>query len=228
MFSPLNVASALPGGLRWVAGLPAIRGARGREMVADSEFDELLGRVRQGDASAASELVRLYEPEIRRVVRIRLASAKLRQQMDSVDVCQSVLGEFFFRATLGQFEFEDPSDLVALLARMARNNLLNKARHHHAAKRDVGRQVPITDDSPSLPGDDRSPSSIVAREELLDHCRRLLSDDERKLAEERANGRSWDELATAWGVPAETLRKRHARALDRVAESLGKEHSHGP
>ena len=43
--------------------------------------------------------------------------------MDSTDVCQSVLGNFFGRATSGQFELKDPKQLVALLVIMARNRI---------------------------------------------------------------------------------------------------------
>ena len=40
--------------------------------MSDDPFAELLGRVRAGDAGAAAELVRRYEPLIRREVRLRL------------------------------------------------------------------------------------------------------------------------------------------------------------
>lgn len=196
-------------------------------MAAESGFEELLNRVRRGDARAAEELVRLYEPQIQRVVRVRLTDARLRRQMDSVDVCQSVMGEFFLRVTLGQFELSSPAELVALLAQMARNKLINRAKYHHAARRDIARQIPITDDSPSIPGREHSPSMIVARNELLQACRRLLTDDERRLAEARAEGRNWNELAAEFGVSPDALRQRHARALDRVAESLAAESGDG-
>jgi RNA polymerase sigma factor (sigma-70 family) len=190
-------------------------------MPTETGFDELLTRVRDGDARAAEDLVRLYQAQILRVVRVRLTDPRLRQQMDTMDVCQSVLGEFFFRVTLGQFELQSPGELVALLAKMARNKLINRAKHHHAARRDVGRQIPLTDDSPSLPGPESTPSASVARADLLAACKRLLNDDERRLAEARAEGRTWDELAAEFGAAPEALRKRHARALDRVAEELG-------
>lgn len=190
-------------------------------MALEADFDDLLQRVRAGDSQAAAELVRLYEPQIHRVVRIRLTDPRMRRQMDSVDICQSVLGEFFFRATLGQFDLQRPEDLVALLAKMARNKLINRYKHHHAARRDVTRQIPIADDAPSLPGTETTPSVIVAREELLQAARRLLTDDERRLVEARAEGRNWNDLATQWGATPDALRVRHARALNRVAENLG-------
>jgi RNA polymerase sigma factor (sigma-70 family) len=189
--------------------------------MTDSTFETMLRRVRDGDAQAAEQLVRLYEPQVRRVIRVRLTDVQLRRQMDSIDVCQSVLGDFFMRITLGQFDLSSPGELIGLLSKMARNKLINRARHHHAARRDVTRQIAITDDSPSLPGSEQTPSMIVSRQELLQTCRRLLSDEERRLAEGRAQGRSWDELAADFGVSPGALQMRYARALDRVAEDLG-------
>lgn len=39
------------------------------------QFDDLWMRVQSGDEQAAVELVKLYEPEIRREVRLRLTDA---------------------------------------------------------------------------------------------------------------------------------------------------------
>ena len=41
-------------------------------MAADPDFADLLRRVRAGDAQAAARLVKQFEPEIRRYVRVRL------------------------------------------------------------------------------------------------------------------------------------------------------------
>ena len=48
-----------------------------------------------GEEQAATELVQRYEPELRRFVRFRLTNGRLRRHVDSVDICQSVLGRFF-------------------------------------------------------------------------------------------------------------------------------------
>ncbi len=63
-----------------------------------SDFRDLIRRVRAGDDGAATELVRRYEPAIRRAVRIRLADTRLARAFDSMDICQSVLGSFFVRS----------------------------------------------------------------------------------------------------------------------------------
>jgi len=66
-------------------------------MVPETSFCDLVQRVRCGDGLAAEELVRAYEPEVRRAIRVRLTDARLRRLVDSVDICQSVLAGFFVR-----------------------------------------------------------------------------------------------------------------------------------
>ena len=87
----------------------------------NGEFEQLIGRVRAGDADAAAALVKEYESAVRIAVRIRLSDPALRRQLDSVDICQSVLASFFFSAAAGKYDLHDPAQLVALLTRMAVN-----------------------------------------------------------------------------------------------------------
>jgi len=129
-------------------------------------FHELMTRVRTGDDQAAEELVRRYESTIRMAVRVRLEHLGLRRLLDSVDICQSVLANFFVRAATGQFDLESPTQLVNLLVTMAKNRLVNHARHLHAAKRDERRRDGGADpDELADPG--ASPSKVVANRELL-------------------------------------------------------------
>ena len=51
--------------------------------------------------------------------------------------------------------------------------------------------------------------------------RRRLTPEERYLAEQRALGRPWAELAAELGKKAEALRKQHDRGIDRVVRELG-------
>ena len=68
-----------------------------------------------------------------------------------------------------------------------------------------------------------SPSQIVSGQELLDCFRAKLGAEERYLAEQRALGREWNDLAVELGQGAEGLRKQLQRAVDRVAQELGME-----
>jgi RNA polymerase sigma-70 factor (ECF subfamily) len=187
----------------------------------DNDFGELLRRVRAGDANAAAELVRLYEPEIRRIIRFRLTDPRLRRVVDSMDICQSVLGNFFVRASLGEFDLERPADLIALLVNMVRNKVIDQTRRSQARKRD-GRRVDLADDSAidRVPSRAPSPDRVAADRDLLATVRERLTDDERYLADQRAAGREWRELADELQTAPDALRKKLSRALDRVANGL--------
>ena len=66
-----------------------------------------------------------------------------------------------------------------------------------------------------------SPSELVATAELLRESRRRMSEEERYLAEQRADGKGWAELAEELGEGPEALRKKLSRAMDRIARELG-------
>jgi RNA polymerase sigma-70 factor (ECF subfamily) len=191
-------------------------------MTEPDSFADLVRRVRAGDPDAAADLVRKYEPAIRRVVRVRLGGGRLAALFDSMDVCQSVLGSFFLRAAAGQYALDTPADLLKLLTAMTRNKLAFQVRKQRAQKRDCARDVPG-----ELVGDGlaagATPSRQAEARELLAELGRRLSPEERQLVELRTHGHDWDEIADRLAASPEALRKRHARALDRVARELGLE-----
>jgi RNA polymerase sigma-70 factor (ECF subfamily) len=193
--------------------------------VSDNQtFLDLLQRVRQGDPRAAADLVKQFEPELHRVVRVRLTDPRLRRLIDSVDVCQSVLANFFVRVGLGEFDLRQPEQLLHLLIVMARNKLRDKARRQQAVRRDHGRLAARPDSVlDGLAAPEPGPARVAAGRDLLAEVRRLLTDEERYLADQRALGREWNDIAAQLGVPPDGLRKKLSRALDRVVAHLGLE-----
>jgi RNA polymerase sigma-70 factor (ECF subfamily) len=198
----------------------------------NEDFQALLNRVRAGDPQAATELVRRYEPAIRRAARVRLLDTRLNRLLDSMDICQSVMASFFVRAALGQYELETPAQLLKLLATMTRNKLSNQVKCYRASRRDFrrteeGRGGTGSDEDSvvmgveALAGPGHTPSSEVATRELLQEARRRLSPDERALLERREEGREWTEIAAELRSSPEAIRKRLARGIDRVAHELG-------
>ena len=189
---------------------------------ADS-FQALIGRVRAGEEEAAAELVRRYEPAIRRAVRVQIRDRPLRRHFDSMDICQSVLGSFFVRAASGQYELGRPENLLNLLIRMAQNKVATQARKREVVRRDARDVTADSAEERVLVCRDGSPSAQVAGRDLLQEFRKRLSEEERALADQRARGREWAEIAAERGGSPEALRKQLARALDRVAQELGLE-----
>jgi RNA polymerase sigma-70 factor (ECF subfamily) len=189
-------------------------------MAEETGFPELIQRVRAGDEQAAAELVRRYEPAIRVAVRVRLTDPGLRRFLDSMDVCQSVLANFFVRAANGQFELDKPEQLLHLLVTMARNKVTNHALRQQAARRDQRRIQKGGLDESALAAAGPTPSQLVANQELLHEFRKRLSDEERLLADQRALGRSWADIAAEHGESADALRMQLTRAIDRVTREL--------
>jgi len=189
--------------------------------MSEDSFADVIARVRRGDEQAASELVRRYEPEIRREVRFLLRDPFLRRTFDSMDVCQSVLGSFFLRAALGEYDLDRPEDLIRLLISMTRNKVVDATRRQRAQRRDHRRSTSL--DAVDLAAQTPSPSQVVEGRELLAAFRDRLSNEERQLAELRAAGREWADVAHELGGTAEARRKQLTRAISRVSRELGLE-----
>jgi RNA polymerase sigma factor (sigma-70 family) len=196
------------------------------QVLSDNPFVSYVARLRTGDEAALEELVERYAPVIRLEARMRLRSPHLRAVLESMDICQSVLKSFFLRAAAGQFDIDRPEDLRKLLVQMACNKSREAARREYAQKRDARRSVGLGDDAHQVAGGD-DPADELEWQELLLRGRQMLSADERKIAEGRAAGQTWDELSAALGGSPDQLRMQLARAQDRVAEALGLESGNG-
>jgi RNA polymerase sigma factor (sigma-70 family) len=192
-------------------------------MSGEPSFRGFMERIRAGDDSAAVELVERYEAAIRLEVRMRMRDRRLNRLFDSGDICQSVLASFFARAALGQYDLTDDGDLIKLLVSMARNKVVSQVRKHHNQRRDVRRVVAGDNDELAVAGDEPTPSRVMMGNELLQRFRERLTEDERKLADGRAQGRPWAEIAAEYGGTPQARSKQLARALDRVARELGLE-----
>ena len=191
-------------------------------MVESETFEQLIQRVRQGDDDAARDLVHRYEPEVRRFIHFRLTTPSLRRFVDSLDICQSVMANFFVYLDKGELELDNPEQLRRLLITMARNKLHDHARKMKAARRDARRLQAGGDGHLKNVADPiDSPSQQIMAEELVEALRNRLSEDELYLVDQRFSGRSWQELAADLKTSAEALRKRMTRAIDRAAEELG-------
>jgi RNA polymerase sigma-70 factor (ECF subfamily) len=190
-------------------------------MTEELGFRELIQRIRAGDDQAAAELVRRYEPTIRRVARVRLMDTRLQRVLDSMDICQSVFASFFVRAALGEYELEEPAQLLNLLVTMSKRKLIDRAREQGALRRDFHR---LQEGSWSNFGDIAAgvtPSQEVTAKELLQEFRKRLSPEEQALAEARAQGLDWNQIAAERGGTPEALRKRLVRGIARVGQELG-------
>ena len=192
------------------------------EMAEQDLFADFIRRVRAGDELAAEELLRKFEPIVRRELRLNMTDRRMGRSVDSMDICQSIWSSFFLRAATGQFDLDTPNHLVKLLMSMVKHKLASQARQQHRQKRDVGRIEPDgsrVDDLSDQHQD--TPSAIVSGQELLIVMERKLSSEERQIAELRRQGFSWAEVADQLGGTSQARRMQMDRAADRVAKQLG-------
>lgn len=184
------------------------------------QFSELMDRVRAGDEAAATNLLHLYEPEIRRDIRLRLSSPKLRRVVDSMDISQSVFGNFFVRAVYGEFDLEHPEQLLKLLSRMATNKVIDRHRRETARRFKNFVEEPI-EDRMVADVNAATASDIVSGVEFLEQFQQRLSVEESEIARLRRDGHAWADIGNKLGKNADALRKQLSRACQRVLGELG-------
>ena len=188
-------------------------------MPEQSQFQDLIRRVRDRDEAAAAELVKRYESAIRRVIRINLRDARMRRVLDSMDICQSVLASFFVRTALGQYELESPEQLLNLLVTIARNKLTNKTRA-------AGRSARLSPrggrrGTAGLLDPASDPSEQASAREILEKVRAGLNEDERYLAEQSRPGPRLEGAGRGAGRHAGSRPQEAHPRLDRVMADLG-------
>lgn len=197
-------------------------------MSAATQFQKLLHRLRQGDEQAATELIANYESVVRIAVRARLRDPVYARLFDSMDICQSVMASFFPRAALGEFDLEEPQQLVGLLVKMAQHKLSNQVRRHRAQQRDLKRDISAHDDrAAELVGATPTPSRIAMGRELLQEVHGRLTLEERQIADLRQQGFLWDEIARQLGGSPEARRKQFQRAIQVIATDLNLDDDEG-
>ena len=191
-------------------------------MIEPNTFREFVQRIRAGDNQAALELVRQYEPLIRREVRMHLRDRRLSRLFDSMDVCQSVWGSFFVRTAAGQYDLDCPEQMLALLVKMTRNKLVSAARRGRAQQRDLRRNRPLSEaELAQVEDPSPTPSRNIEGRDLLERFRRRLSEEERRLADLRSRGLSWPQIAEQLGGTAQARRVQFSRAVERVSREMG-------
>jgi DNA-directed RNA polymerase specialized sigma24 family protein len=189
-------------------------------MIGPGSFHSFIAKVRGGDEDAARELVLHYEKVIRREVHMRLDDHRLLRFFDSMDISQSVLTSFFARASNGHFDLETPEQLVSLLLQMTRNKVAVQVRRQRASRRDSR----LTDSRPvdelEVASPSPGPSELASDHDMFEVVRDRLGEEERRLADLRAEGWEWPEIAGRLGGTAQARRVQLARAVSRVARSL--------
>jgi DNA-directed RNA polymerase specialized sigma24 family protein len=190
-------------------------------MAGQGEFLDLISRVRSGDEDAAATLVAQFEPFIKRVARLRMRNRgdynRLRHDVGSTDICQSVLTSLLLRLKHGRFDLNQPKDMEKLLGAMVRFKIANKARHLSVIWRDVAGATEPYERADPAPG----PEKPVDDKDLSEIIFKLLSVEELEILNRRLDDQSWPEIAAATGSTPDASRKKLVRAFERVRSDPG-------
>lgn len=103
----------------------------------DDELTRVLKDAQEGDQVAWERLFREYYPKVRRVVRRKL-DRSMRSLYDSTDFASDVMKSL--AANLSRLDFASSEHLVAFLAQVAEQKVIDEHRRRHTLKRDVTRE----------------------------------------------------------------------------------------
>jgi DNA-directed RNA polymerase specialized sigma24 family protein len=185
-------------------------------MPPQNHFQDLIVRVRAGDQDASTELARMFEPYILRVIRFAMRKkpyyGKIRSRLGSSDICQSIFKSLFVGLKEGRFELDQPEHVQKLLRIMSRFKIATEGRRLSVILREVMDGGSPPDQADSGP----SPEKAVDDQDLAEAVLREFSGDELDLLQRRLDGQTWPAIAAQLRVSADTLRRRLERAIERV------------
>lgn len=183
-----------------------------------ARFAALMQQVRSGSDEAARELLELYSAHVCRIIRRRLGR-ELRSKYDSDDFAQAVWASFFANREMA-CQFEQPEALMAFLARLASNKLIDQRRHLAAAKRNISRERSLDGSSlaadRTLAGDQPTPSQFAIANEQWERLTADQPSHYRRILALRAGGATHQEIAAELGVSTKTVQ----RVLEKLARRV--------
>jgi RNA polymerase sigma-70 factor (ECF subfamily) len=179
-------------------------------------LDLLLERLASGDAAAAEQVFREYEPYLRMVVR-RYLPAGLRPKFDSVDVVQSVWVHVWKGLRRVTWEFSDRDHLRALLVTVTRRRLVSRFRHFRTA---LAREGSSGDDLDGLAAPSRlGPEDVARADELWEKLLSLSPPAHHELLRLRRQGFTMEEIAERTGLHKGSVRRVFRRLARQLALS---------
>jgi RNA polymerase sigma factor (sigma-70 family) len=177
-----------------------------------------LQEAQKGDQSAWETLFKACYPKVRRVVRRRL-NRSMRSLYDSTDFANDAMENL--AANLNQLEFPSVNSLIAFLAQVAEQKVIDEYRRQHTLKRDVTRDRPIFGYGPDgtpvqLSSDDPSASQLAQANEVHERLLSRSDKTEREIIDLKQQGYSTSDIAeqTGWNI------RKVQRFLQNLHDSL--------
>jgi RNA polymerase sigma-70 factor (ECF subfamily) len=188
--------------------------------------EEIVRRIRDGDAAAAAVLFDRHAPALRAAAQRGLRAA-VRGKVGASDVVQDAWLAAYHDLAL--FEDRGEGSFARWLRRILDHKILNAVRRHAGvAKRDARREERLATGTAGAAGaptsGDPSPSAALAAAEesaaLLAAVDALADDDRTVLRLVHEEGLSFVDAAGRMGRSPDAVRKLYGRALDRLADQL--------
>jgi len=193
--------------------------------LATNEFEQLLKEVQAGSEAAAWTLVETYGPHILRSVR-RLVDDRLRQQLDSQDFVQAIWASVFARPQK-LHAMRQPAELIAYLAVLTRNTVVDEARRQKdAKKRAISRNQSLSDSMFSREecqqrARQSRPSEMAIAREQWERLAENQPPHYRQIIVLRLHGHTFRAIADELGMSERTVR----RVLDQLLHNRVSERS---
>lgn len=194
-------------------------------MSIEERTDELLARVRAGDAQTLGELFELHRERLWRMLHVRL-DQRLSGRTSAEDVLQEAFLDVARR--IGEYLSESKVPFYVWVRFLTLQRLQMIQRAQLGPERDAGKDAPLASSESmagQLAGHRTSPSQAAMRQELQVRLRAALDRmdkiDREVLAMRHFEEMSNNEVAEVLGITKSAASKRHLRALIQLKQVLG-------
>ncbi len=178
---------------------------------AGSETSQLFERARGGVPAALEAFYERCARKLLPLIRLRMGRA-LRSEQESRDILQAVLLKSLSRLE----QVQDPRAVMAWLARIAENEIRDRADHGQRQQRDVARRAPL-DDAMDVPAPVRQAlSQAILHDELrrVEEALQSMSAAEREIIVLRKlEELPFATIAATLGKSEDACRMAFARAM---------------
>lgn len=191
---------------------------------ATADLAAILEAAHRGDQTAWEALFRECYPKVRRVVRRKL-NRSMRSLYDSTDFASDVMKSL--AANFEHLEFPSIDSLMAFLAQVAEQKVIDEYRRRHTLKRDVTRERPLLaagEDAPQvqLPSDDPTASQLAQANEVHERLLSRVDATERTIIELKQLGYSNADISERTGWNIRKVQRFLKELLDSMDDSGGR------
>jgi RNA polymerase sigma factor (sigma-70 family) len=187
------------------------------------DLTTILEEAQNGNQAAWETLFNKCYPKVRRVVRRKL-NRSMRSLYDSTDFASDVMGNLV--ANLDRLKFPSIDSLMAFLAHVAEQKVIDEHRRLHTLKRDITRGQSISAADPDegtiqLPSGGPTASQVAQAHEVHQQLLARPDQTERTIIELRQLGYSTSDIAKQTGWDVRKVQRFLKNLLDSLSGSGG-------